>query len=63
METLPPDVSDTTRRYPRTMEEDFGPYQRLSPIYVMARPDPVTATLVAYCTMLTAVFLSCFFLL
>lgn len=32
---FPADVSDTTRRYPRTLEQAFGPYQRQSVIVPM----------------------------
>ena len=32
---FPADVSDTTRRYPRTLEQAFGPYQRQSLIEPM----------------------------
>ena len=36
---FPADVSDTTRRYPRSLEQAFGPYQRQSPIVPMADHD------------------------
>jgi hypothetical protein len=35
---FPADVSDTTRRYPRTLEQAFGPYQRQSVIVPMGPP-------------------------
>ena len=35
---FPADVSDTTRRYPCTLEQAFGPYQRQSVIVPMGPP-------------------------
>ena len=41
----PADLNDTTRQYPRSLEQAFGPYQRLSEIVPMAdsasAPPPI----------------------
>ncbi|WP_429951436.1 hypothetical protein ACQYWY_06990 [Comamonas sediminis] len=62
---FPADVSDTTRRYPRTLEQAFGPYQRQSVIVPMGPPDsghasmPLSALLICIAAAALALLSGC----
>jgi hypothetical protein len=51
-------MNDTTRRYPRTLEEAFGPYQR-GPVHEQDTPpmDPADKLMITVCTLISAAML------
>ena len=62
---FPADVSDTTRRYPRTLEQAFGPYQRQSVIVPMGPAGsgqgsmPLSALLICIAAVAPALLSGC----
>lgn len=60
----PTDMPDTFRRYPRTLEEAFGPYQRQGAILERETPPrPLSHLLRWLYVSAIAVILACFFIL
>jgi hypothetical protein len=48
----------TTRKFPRTLEEAFGPYQR-GPIHEKKQPmDPADKLVIIVCTLISAAMLA-----
>lgn len=51
-------MNDTTRRYPRTLEQAFGPYQR-GPVHEQNKQpmDPADKLVITVCALISAAML------